>query len=271
MSGEDPHSAPKANSEPAASMADATDRAAEEIRPPTALGMLPIVGIGASAGGLQAFEKFFSHVPAQSGMAFVVIQHLAPRHTSILRDLIARSTQMPVLDAQDGVSAEADHVYVITPGMQLKIAGGVFAVAAETGHYPIDTFFSSLAEDRGVSAVGIVLSGSGNDGTKGLLAIKEQGGLTMAQRPETAGHESMPRSAIDAGVVDHVLPVEEMPAKLLDRALGLTGEGMMAVSVEQVAARLPSVCEILARATGHDFTRYKKGTLSRRTLRRILH
>src|SRR5262245_30177463 len=269
MSGEDPHPAKK-GTEPAAPMADAADRAAGEVRPPSARSMLTIVGIGASAGGLQAFEKFFSHVSVQSGLAFVVIQHLAARHTSILRDLIARATQMPVLDAQDGVPAEADHVYVITPGMQLKIAGGMFALAAETGHYSIDTFFSSLAEDRGAHAVGIVLSGSGTDGTKGLLAIKKHGGLTMAQRPDTAAHESMLRSAIDAGVVDHVLTVEEMPAKLLDRGLGLTGEGLATVSVEQVAARLPSVCEVLARATGNDFSRYKRGTLSRRTLRRIL-
>src|SRR5262245_3167137 len=269
MSGEEPHPDQK-RTEPAASIADAEDRAAEEERPPTAIEMLPIVGIGASAGGLEAFEKFFSHVPVQSGFAFVVIQHLAPRHTSILRDLIARNTQMPVLEAQDGVSPEADHVYVITPGMQLKIAGGVFASSGEPGHYPVDTFFSSLAEDRGASAVGIVLSGSGTDGTKGLRAIKGHGGLTIAQRPETAGHDRMPRSAIDAGVVDYVLMVEEMPAKLLDRGLGLTVEGMAAVSVEQVAAHLASVCGFLARATGHDFSRYKKGTLSRRTLRRIL-
>jgi two-component system CheB/CheR fusion protein len=269
MSGEDSHSAPKANAESAASMADATDRAAKEVRAPTTLGMLPIVGIGASAGGLEAFEKFFSHVPAQSGLAFVVIQHLAPRHTSILRDLIARSTQMPVLDAQDGAPAAADHVYVITPGMQLKITGGVFVLGTETGHYPIDTFFSSLAEDRGASAVGIVLSGSGTDGTKGLLAIKEHGGLTMAQSPETAGHDGMPSSAIEAGVVDHVLMAEEMPAKLLERGLTGAGEGMAAVSIEQVAARLSSLCEILQRATGRDFSRYKKGTLSRRTLRRM--
>jgi len=251
-------------------MADEADGAAEEVRPPSAPSMVPIVGIGASAGGLQSFEKFFSQVPVQSGLAFVVIQHLAALHTSILRDLIARTTQMPVLVAQDGVPPEADHVYVITPGMQLKIAGGVFKLSAETGHYSIDTFLSSLAEDRGASAIGIVLSGSGTDGTKGLLAIKEHGGLTMAQRPETAGHESMPRSAIDAGVVDHVLTVEEMPAKLLERGLGLTGEGLATVSVEQVAAHLRSVCEVVARATGHDFSRYKKGTLSRRTLCRIL-
>jgi two-component system CheB/CheR fusion protein len=235
--------------------------------------MLPIVGIGASAGGLEAFEKFFSHIPAQSGFAFVVIQHLDPRHTSILPELIGRTTHVPVLDAQDGVAAEADHVYVIPPGKQLKIAGGVFMLSAEPVRNPVDTFFSSLAEDRGASAVGIVLSGSGTDGTKGLGAIKERGGLTIAQRPETAGHEGMPRSAIDAGVVDHVLMVEEMPAKLSDHKFGLIGEGkdMAAVPLEPVAARLPSICEILQRATGHDFSRYKKGTLSRRTQRRILH
>src|SRR5262249_50356429 len=162
----------------------------QEKGPPSVGGVVPIVGIGASAGGLDAFEKFFSRVPVDSGFAFVVIQHLAPHHASILRDLIAQNTRMPVQEAQNGVVPEANHVYVITPGKKLEIERGVFVLsAAEPGYHPVDGFFCSLAEDQGASAIGIVLSGSGTDGTKGLRAIKEHGGLTFAQRPETAGQE----------------------------------------------------------------------------------
>jgi two-component system CheB/CheR fusion protein len=219
----------------------------------------------------------------------VVIQHLDPRHSSILRELIARSSKIPVLEVQDGMPAQADHVYVITPGTQLRVAGGTFVVSNLVGHYPIDAFFTSLAEDQAAHAIGIILSGSGSDGTKGLRAIKARGGLTIAQSPETTSHDSMALSAINAGVIDDVLTVEDMPARLLNRRVGLTGRGehvaavsvervaarvpekdVAAVSVEQIAARLPSICEILHRATGHDFSRYKTGTLSRRALRRLV-
>jgi two-component system CheB/CheR fusion protein len=228
--------------------------------------IVPIVGIGASAGGLDAFEKFFSHAPVASGFAFVVIQHLSPRHESVLRNLIARNTPMPVQEARTGVAPEANHVYVITPGNQLKIELGVFVLSTERSDHPIDAFFGSLAEDRGATAIGIVLSGAGNDGTKGLAAIKKHGGLTFAQRPETAGQESMPRSAIQADVVDEVLTVEEMPARLI----APTGRRVGKPSVSQeLEASLPSICEFLKRATGHDFSGYKKGTLSRRILNRI--
>jgi two-component system CheB/CheR fusion protein len=227
---------------------------------------VPIVAIGASAGGLDALQKFFSHAPVASGFAFVVIQHLSPRHQSILRNLIAQKTRMPVQQAGIGVAPEANQVYVATPGNQLKFELGVFVLSAEPSAYPIDAFFTSLAEDRGASAIGIVLSGAGDDGTKGLAAIKTHGGLTFAQRPETAEHESMPRSAIQADVVDEVLTVEEMPARLIP----LTGRrlGKPAVS-EDLEASLSSICEFLKRATGHDFSGYKKGTLSRRILNRI--
>jgi two-component system CheB/CheR fusion protein len=238
----------------------------EEKGAPSVDSIVPIVGIGASAGGLDALKKFFSHASIASGFAFVVIQHLSPRHESALRNLIAQNTRMPVQEARTGVAPEANHVYVITPGNQLKIELGVFVLSAEPSYQAIDTFFRSLAEDRGASAIGIVFSGAGNDGTQGLAAIKKHGGLTFAQRPETAEQESMPRSAIQADVVDEVLAVEEMPARLI----AATGRrvGKAAVS-EELEASISSICEFLKRATGHDFSGYKKGTLSRRILNRI--
>ncbi len=230
---------------------------------------LLVAGIGASAGGLEALEKLLSHVTPGSGIAFVVVQHQDPRRTSMLVDLLGRHSQMPVLEAQDGAPAEADHVYVAAPGTLLGIGGGSFKVSADGRRGPIDAFFHDLAEDQGEHAAGIILSGSGADGTTGLRAIKERGGLTLAQAPETARHDGMPRSAIEAGVVDHVLPVEQMPAKLRERALELAGERAGgAASDEQLAAAVGEICEIVQRTTGHDFSGYKKGTLLRRIRRR---
>jgi two-component system CheB/CheR fusion protein len=241
-----------------------------------------IVGIGGSAGGLEALEKFFANVPAKSGMAFVVIQHLAPHHVSILAELLGRTARIPIVEVRDGARVEPDHAYVIAPGTELKIAGGAFVVSDVPRHDAVDVFFASLAEEWGQNAVGIVLSGSGADGTNGLRAIKEHGGLTLAQPPETARHGAMPASAIEAGVVDYVLPVERMPAKLHERALAIrTARPVLLeeqpaaraagkrIPDKQIAGRIPDICEILLRATGHDFSRYKKGTLLRRIRRRI--
>jgi len=181
---------------------------------------LVVAGIGASAGGLEALEQFFSHVTANGGIAYVVIQHLAPQHVSMLTELLGRRTTMEVIEAKHGVPARADCVHVIAPGTLLGISGGVFQVKSlgEDRHGQIDAFLQTLAADQRERAIGVILSGSGGDGTDGLHAIKEHGGLTLAQTPETAKYDAMPRSAVQAGVVDHVLPAEEMPAKLLERA-----------------------------------------------------
>ena len=145
-----------------------------------------VVGLGASAGGLDALQKIFAAIPPRPGLAFVVVQHLEPRHPSMLVDLLARHTAMPVVEAADGMALEADHVYVIAPGTLLALEGGLLRVTAAvdpTAHAPIDTLFRSLAEDRRERAIAIVLSGAGHDGTAGLRAIKERGGLTLAQDP----------------------------------------------------------------------------------------
>jgi two-component system CheB/CheR fusion protein len=232
------------------------------------------VGIGASAGSLEALARFLDNMPADSGMIVVVVQHLERNHPSVLADLLGKHTQMSVLQAEDGVRAQPDHVYVIPPNAVLTLEQGVLRVAsaAATGlRTPIDAFLRSLAQDQGENAVGIIVSGAGTDGTAGLRAIKENGGLALAQVPETAKYDSMPQSAIAAGLVDVTLPVEEMPARLQTYARSLADvrrRGDESVDA-QVAASLGTICEILQRHTGHDFGQYKQGTLLRRIRRRM--
>jgi len=253
-----------------------------------------VVGIGASAGGLDALERFFSHVPAESGLIYVVIQHLAPHHVSMLAQLIGRHTQMPVVEASDGTRAEVDHVYVIQPGTLLGITGGSFCVTTigVERHGQIDAFLRTLAEDQGDRAVGIILSGSGTDGTEGLRAIKAHGGLSLAQAPETATYPNMPKSAIDAHVVDRVVRVDEMPELLLERArrvseprdggptpptstvapapaVAIPAAGATIPSDDELAESIDRICELVQRATGHDFSHYKRGTVLRRLRRRV--
>ena len=232
------------------------------------------VGIGASAGGLDPLGRFFDSLPKQSGLTFVVVQHLDPHHSSLLAELLARHTAMPVVEAVDGMRPEREHVYVIAPGTLLTLQGGRFAVdvTPETfSRAPIDTFFRSLAEECGQLAVGILFSGAGHDGTAGLRAIKERGGLTVAQSPTTARHDSMPQSAIDAGLADHILRPEQVPEALLRHAEYLAredGNGGAAPDAE-LEVHLPAICAAIGRHTGHDFTHYKEGTLLRRLRRRL--
>jgi two-component system, chemotaxis family, CheB/CheR fusion protein len=231
-----------------------------------------VVGLGASAGGLEPLQEFLVHVPAASGLVFVVIQHLEPNHPSMLAELLARHTAMPVLQASDGLPPEPDHVYVIAPGTLLTIDKGVLRVVASQGPSSslIDAFFHSLAQDQGEQAVGALFSGAGHDGTVGLRAIKEHGGLTLAQPPETATHDCMLQSAIGAGLVDHVVPVAQMPAIISEHAEHLTNLAADAADLdEQLAAHLGKICALIHQRTGHDFSRYKEGTLLRRMRRRM--
>src|SRR5690606_8053307 len=175
---------------------------------------------GASAGGLEAIEALLSTASPGTGLAYVVIQHLDPQHVSMLGQILGRQTPLPVLDAEHGVLALADHIYTIQPGTALELVGGCFRVSARGADQRdvINEFFRSLAADQGPRAVGIVLSGSGSDGAEGLRAIREHGGLTLAQAPETAKYDSMPAAAITAGVVDHVLPLAQMLRAVLEHA-----------------------------------------------------
>jgi two-component system CheB/CheR fusion protein len=163
--------------------------------------VFPIVGMGASAGGLKAFEQFFSQLPSDCGMAFVLIPHLDPGHVSMLPELLRKYTQMPVVQVKDAMQVEPNTIYVIPPNKSMAIIHGTLLLTAVTEprglRLPIDTFFRSLAEDQGSNAIAVVLSGTGTDGTLGLRAIKEAGGLAIAQDAASAEYDGMPRSAPD--------------------------------------------------------------------------
>ena len=231
---------------------------------------LPIVGIGASAGGVEALEGFFRAVPAENGMAFVVVTHLPPYHDSLLAEILGRATRMPVVNARDDQPVEAQHVYVLPPGAVLTMHEGRlrlrYTEAAERERAPIDVFFTSLAEDQGEHAIGIVLSGGGSDGTLGLKALKENGGLTIAQganltRPRFA---DMPSNAVAAGFVDLVLPVEEIPERIIAYI-----RNWAALDAERSDEALSKIHTLLRTRTGHDFSEYKDRTFQRRVQRRM--
>jgi len=235
----------------------------------------PVVGIGASAGGLEAFQELFDHMPPDTGCAFVLIQHLPARHETLMPELLSSRTAMPVLAVTDETVVQANQVYVMPPNAVLTTDDCVLyasRVSRMRGRRsPIDRFFRSLAEDQEDEAVAIVLSGTGTDGALGLKTIKEHGGLTMVQTPETARFDSMPRSAILTGAVDHVVPAAEMPARLREhlRRLREGQGGSPERFLEEVTAYLGKICAILRRETGHDFRRYKESTLVRRVRRRV--
>jgi len=233
-----------------------------------------IAAIGASAGGLEAYETFFKHMPADAGIAFAVVMHLAPDHESALAQLLARHTQMSVEQVRDNTKVVPNRVYIIPPNATLTIKDCVLQVAAPAEprgrRMPIDSLFVSLAEDRGELAVCIMLSGTGTDGTLGLRAIKEHGGMAMAQTLASAKHDAMLRSAIATGLVDHVLPVEEMPAKLLEYAAYLRAlSGQPNDIRQQIGSWLGKIHNLLRRRSGHDFSQYKEGTIARRLERRM--
>jgi two-component system, chemotaxis family, CheB/CheR fusion protein len=232
-----------------------------------------VVGIGASAGGLQAFTDFISHLPTDSGLAFVLVQHLDPQQPSLLAELLATHTSMPVLPVVDQTTPAPDHIYLIPPNTALTITNGVLHLEPPTQAHgqrlPIDTFFLSLAADQGAQAIGIVLSGTGRDGTLGLAAIKEHGGFTLAQRPSNAEYPAMPQNAITYGVVDEVLDVAAMPARLLARTNSVEQPPRPGAPANHTSAdTLRMITTILYHATGHDFSHYKPATLLRRIDRR---
>ena len=235
-----------------------------------------IVGIGASAGGLEALETFLAHLPAQTGMAFVLVQHLDPSHTSLMPELLTRLTTIPVQVAADALRVQPNRLYVMPPNVTLTIHGGVLRAstpaAQSTVRTHIDTFLRSLAEDQGQHAVGVVLSGAGSDGTMGLKAIKEHGGITVVQSPSSAKYDSMPLSAIATGLVDFTLPAEEIPAQLVAHAVfleNLERHKSFEALRQEAAAYLPRICQILHHVTGHDFSGYKPSTMVRRVERRM--
>ncbi|NEX22973.1 PAS domain-containing protein [Thiorhodococcus mannitoliphagus] len=265
------------HAEPSTSAATASTGPGTEPAPgPAEPARFPIVGIGASAGGLAAFEAFFSAIPHRvaTGMAFVLVQHLAPNHKSILTDLIKRYTTMHVQEVEDGVTVQPDCAYIIPPNMDMALFKGklhLLEPAAPRGlRLPIDFFFRSLASDQQERAICIVLSGTGSDGTLGARAVKGEGGLVMVETPTNAAYDGMPRSVIATGLADVILPPAEMPARLiayLAHAFGKTP------SLQAPAAKsedtLTKICLLLRDATRHDFSQYKQSTLVRRIARRM--
>ncbi len=245
----------------------------EEPRPAWAQPACPIVGIGASAGGVGALRRFFPNVAPDSGMAFVVVQHLDPDHGSALAEVLARSTSLPVTQIGDDTAVEPDHIYVIPPNVALTIREGRLLlsrpVAPRGQRNSIDEFFISLARDQAENAACVILSGTGSDGTVGLRAIKEGGGLTLAQ--SEAEYDGMMRSAVGTGLVDFVLRAEEMPAKLADyfshvtRLVNQTDAGAR----PNAADHLEQINALLRAQTGHDFSDYKDRTIVRRVQRRM--
>ena len=237
----------------------------------------PVVGIGASAGGLEAFTQLLSHLPIDIGMAFVLVQHLDPTHKSLLSEILSRTTQMPVREVQDGMVVEPNHVYVIPSNTMMTSAQGVLRLTPRKNprgvNMSIDGFFYSLAEDRGSKAIGIVLSGADGDGAKGLEAIKVAGGITLAQSEDSAQVSSMPNTAIATGHVDFILSPEAIAEKLADisRHPYVTSPILTVIPEEQPDAKdaLSTIFNLLRAATNIDFTHYKHTTINRRIFRRM--
>lgn len=237
----------------------------------------PVVAIGASAGGFEALEQFLSHVPPASGMAFVVIQHLDPDRKDMLPELLQRITAMSVMPATNRMKIRPDNVYVIPPNTDISILHGSLyllePVARRGLRLPIDFFFHALAEDRREFAIGVILSGMGSDGTLGLRSIKEAGGLALVQEPANAKYDSMPKSAIAAGLADIVATAEELPLRIVDTLHHLrpTALGRNPLEIETADQRtaFDKVCILLRARTGHDFSLYKKTTVYRRVERRM--
>jgi chemotaxis methyl-accepting protein methylase len=241
---------------------------------PAASAAFPIVGIGASAGGLEALEQFLVRVPPGCGMAFVIVQHLDPTHKGIMPELLQRATGMKVIQVKDRTVVKPDCVYVIPPNKDMSILHGVLHLLAPSSprglRLPIDFFLRALAQDQQERSVGVILSGMGSDGTLGLRAIKEKAGVVLVQEPTTAKFDSMPRSAIDAGLADIVAPVGELPGKILAY---LQRTPLIArtetVMEDKTQSAIEKVIVLLRAHTGNDFTLYKRNTLCRRIERRM--
>lgn len=252
------------------SLASLSDSSAQDNEASTTA--ISVVGIGASAGGLEAFEQFFRHVPADSDMAFVLVSHLSPDHESLLDEILQRTTSMPVIQAQDQTLVSPNTVYIIPPNRDMTIFHGKLQLRVmEEPHaqrMPIDEFMRSLAEDQGEKAIGVILSGTGTDGTLGLRAIIGAGGIALVQEPTQAKYDGMPTSAIRAGYANHVLPVEKMP-EVITSGARMHQQHRLVSPQPAIAGGIAHILMQLRTVTGHDFSQYKKSTITRRIERRM--
>ncbi|MEJ2703607.1 MAG: CheR family methyltransferase [Sedimentisphaerales bacterium] len=261
-----PRKTVKAKSDPASKQADSASRVKQSF---------PIVGIGASAGGLEAIEGFFAHTPSDIGIAFVIIQHLAPEHKSIMGSLLKKYTNLKVAEVRDGMKIEPGCVYLNPPNKEVSTMNGRLHLSEPTqargARLAIDYFFRSLAEAEGDKSICIVLSGAGTDGTLGLKAIKGAGGMAMVQEEIQAKYNNMPRSAIDTGLVDYILPVEKMAAELIKYVKHpyIGGTKKVLKAKEKFEDYLQKIFMLIRSTTGHDFSQYKMNTIRRRIERRM--
>ncbi|MFX4261704.1 chemotaxis protein CheB [Pelotomaculum propionicicum] len=238
-----------------------------------------IVGIGASAGGLEAFTQLLENLPNDTGMAFVLVQHLDPSHKSILSEILSRSTSMPVSEVEDKTVLKPNCVYIIPPGKAMSVSQGILSLVPREDiarqYMPVDFFLESLAKDQGGKAIGVILSGTATDGSRGLKEIKNAGGITFAQKPQTARFDGMPLNAVAAGVVDFILTSEDIAGELVKIACSSAFEAVNAETgklFSDGAIELKQIFTILRKACGTDFSLYRELTIKRRILRRmVLH
>lgn len=235
---------------------------------------LYIVGMGGSAGGLEAFEEFFKNMPPDTGLAFVLVPHLDPTHKGLMPELLQRATSMNVLEVEDGMKVEPDHIYVIPPNKDMTIMHGILQLLEPTMprgmRMPIDFFFRHLASDQREKAIAIILSGMGTDGTLGLKSIKEKLGTVMVQDPQSAKYSGMPQSAINTGLIDYVAPAFELPDRLMKHAHQYYQiREVPPAENEDATAALQKIFALVRAQTGNDFSLYKKSTVNRRIERRM--
>lgn len=241
------------------------------LAPPSATQNFPVVGIGASAGGLEAFRQFLQAIPEYSGMAYVLVQHLYPSHESVLPEILSRYTVIPVLEITDDIHLSPNHIYVIPENKLLTSVDGVLKLSPrekESRNAAIDIFFVSLAEVHLEFAVGIVLSGTGTDGTLGLKAIKRYGGITFAQEGSSAAYSQMPLNAIDAETIDFIMRPEEMPAKLIN-LYSVEDDADQGDPARDEENAFREIFHIIRKNNGVDFSYYKQSTIRRRLARRM--
>lgn len=234
-----------------------------------------IAGIGASAGGLEALKVFFDNAPSDSGIAFIIVQHLDPMHKSLLSELLSEHTKMKVSEVTDGIKVKPNCVYIIPPNKDLRILNGILLLIkpteARAKRRSIDSFFHSLAEDQKENAIGIILSGTGTEGTLGLKEIKAEGGISIVQDPKTAKFDGMPQSAIDAKTADYILAPEKMPAQLLKYLKNRNSTIIPAIKSEAntpLDSQLKKIFLLIRNQTGYDFSNYKTNTIVRRIIKR---
>jgi len=236
--------------------------------------MFPIVGIGASAGGLEALKNFMSNTPTDMGVGFVIIQHLDPSHKSSMAEILQKYTSMKVSQVKDGMTVEPNQVYVIPPDRDMGIINGTLQLLEPSEPHglrtPINFFLKNLAEDQKDNAIAVILSGYGSDGSIGLKYIKTEGGLAIAQAPETAGSSGMPQNAIKTGLIDITSPPDEMPKKILSY-IRSSRKNIPKITLpdRNIEQKLQKIFIIIRTKTGHDFSSYKESTINRRIVKRM--